>query len=150
MTDACIQILNIGANWEKTDAPEGVVFTDGYGHANVHDYVEDDEDSIAEDDDKSYETSDDSTMEGDHDIDEEDIGLQEQEDQQGQGYFGDPNIQEVNEEDTEDEGVTCKIGSTFTAPAKDGFINEQVSDGSHIARFKGIYEDKSFYLSNPI
>ena len=29
MTEACIKILNIGAEQEKTDAPEGVVFADG-------------------------------------------------------------------------------------------------------------------------
>ena len=42
MTEACIKILNIGAEQEKTDAPDGVVFADGYGKATIHDYVEDD------------------------------------------------------------------------------------------------------------
>ena len=130
MTEACIKILNLGAEREKTAAPDGVVFADGYGKATIHDYVEDDEDSIAEDDDKSYETSDDSTIEGDHDIDEEDIGLQEQEGQQG--YFGAPNIQEVNEdEDTEDEGVNdSDEESTVDHPNADE--NESESDADSV------------------
>ena len=70
MTSTVIQILNLGAAREKTNAPEGIVFADGYGCATIiHDYVEDDEDSVAEDDDKSYETSDNSTMEV-HSLDE--------------------------------------------------------------------------------
>ena len=105
MTDMMIQILlNLGETREKTDAPEGTVFTNACGHTTIQDYVEDDVDSIANDDDKSYETSDDSTIEGDHDIEEDQIGLQEQEDQQG--HFGNPDIQEVDEEDSEDEGVS--------------------------------------------
>ena len=140
MTEACIKILNLGAEREKTAAPDGVVFADGYGKATIHDYVEDDEDSIAEDDDKSYETSDDSTIEGDHDIDEEDIGLQEQEGQQG--YFGAPNIQEVNEdEDTEDEGVNdSDEESTVDHPNADENESESEADSVHHEE-EGVMED---------
>ena len=52
MTDMMIQILNLGATREKTDAPEGTVFTNACGHTTIQDYVEDDVDSIANDDDK--------------------------------------------------------------------------------------------------
>ena len=97
MTDLIIDIINQQAAREKV--PDGTEFTNIDGHTTVSTYDEDGDDSEFDEDDKSYETSDDSTIDGVHDMDDEQI--QQEEDQQQ--YFSLPPILEVNE-DSVDEG----------------------------------------------
>ena len=98
MTDVIINIINQQAAREKV--PDGTEYSDIDGHTTVSNYNEDGDDSKFDEDDKSYETSDDSTMDGDHDMDNEQV--QQKEDQQR--YLNAPPIIEVNE-DSLDEGV---------------------------------------------
>ena len=59
--------------------PDGTEYSNIDGHTTVSNYNEDGDDSEFDEDDKSYETSDDSTMDGDHDVDDEQV--QQEEDQ---------------------------------------------------------------------
>ena len=71
MTDTIINIINLHANKEKV--PEGTEYRNMDGHTTVSDYNEDDDDSEFDEDDKLYETSDDSLIEGDHEVDDEQV-----------------------------------------------------------------------------
>ena len=95
MTDLIINVINQQAAREQV--PEDTEFGDIDGSTTVRDYNEDGDDSEFDEDDKSYETSDDSTIEGDHDVDDEQV--QQEEDQQQ--YFNVPPILEVNEDSVE-------------------------------------------------
>ena len=84
-------------------------FTNIDSNTTLNDYEDrgSDSDSNFEDDDKSYKTSDDSTLDEDHELDD-DLD-QREEDRQHQF-----NIQEVNDSDSEDEGVGIKKLTTKT------------------------------------
>ena len=111
MTDLIINVINQQAAREQV--PEDTEFGDIDGSTTVRDYNEDGDDSEFDEDDKSYETSDDSTIDGDHDVDDEQV--QQEEDQQQ--YFNVTPIQEVNE-DSADEGVSESDEESITHPGQ--------------------------------
>ena len=99
MTGLMIKVINSQASRE----PAGVELSNIDSNTTLDDYDArgNDSDSDFEDNDKSYETSDDSTLDEDHELDDDPD--QQEEDQQH--HF---NIQEVNNTDSEDEGVGMK------------------------------------------
>ena len=88
MSNTIIDLINLRASKEEEN-PDGTVYQNMDGHTTVNNYNNDDSES--DEDDKSYETSDDSTIEGDHEVIDEQI--QQEEDQEQ--YFNIPQMKSM-------------------------------------------------------